>query len=100
MTVACGLDDLMRAAEAAGFAMAAPDDDPLQASTAVPISAIVSPTVSVEDLARGAHRPVTPEQTGVTTTAAAGSMVPKSVRTGANSMRETVYGYLGFGVPA
>ena len=103
MTVACGLDDLMRAAEAAGFAMAAPDDDPMQVSAAVPISAIVSPAVSVEDLARGARRAVTAEQaaaqTGVTT-AAAGSMVPKSVRTSANSMRDTVYGYLGLGVPA
>ncbi len=97
MTVACGLDDLMRAAEAAGFAMAAPDDDPMQVSAAVPISALVSPAVSVEDLARGARRAVPAEQTGV---AAAGSMVPKSVRTGANSMRDTVYGYLGLGVPA
>ncbi len=99
MAVASGLDDLMRAAEAAGFAMAAPDDDPMQTSATVPISSIASPAVSVEDLARGARRAVTAEHNGGASTAA-GAMAPKSVRISANSMRETVYGYLGFGVPA
>jgi hypothetical protein len=99
MVVASRLDELMRAAEAAGFAMATPDDELSNATAAIPISAILPASMSVEDLARGARRAVTAEKTGVATMAA-GTMMPKSVRTSANSMRETVYGYLRFGVPA
>ncbi len=99
MAVASRLDELMRAAEAAGFAMATPDDDLGNTTAAVPISTILPAAMSVEDLARGARRAVTAEQAGGAAVAT-GTMMPKSVRTGANSMRETVYGYLRFGVPA
>ena len=90
----------MRAAEAAGYSMASPDDDLAQTSAAVPISAIVPQAVSVEDLARGSRPAMMSEQQSVAVAVAAGSMIPQSVRTGAHSVRETVYGYLGFGIPA
>ncbi len=92
-----GLDELLRAAEAAGFAMAAPDDD--QTPFATTVSA--STAVTVEDLARGARAvSARPAVVALAASGPVGALVPKSVRSGAHTVRETVYGYLGFGVPA
>jgi hypothetical protein len=92
MAAVVGLDELIRAAEAAGFAMASPDDEPAAQALRVPAGKIVS----VEDLARGAR-----DVKVSTPVAIAGSaMRPADARTGGPSMRETVYGYLGFGAPA
>jgi hypothetical protein len=89
MATAVGLDELLRAAEAAGFAMAAPDEEPTLAATTVQ-------AVSVEDIARGA-RDVKSTQTAP---AQPSGFARNGGRSGAYSVRETVYGYLGFGVPA
>jgi hypothetical protein len=92
MAAVPGLDELLRAAEAAGFAMAAPDEGLASVS---PIAPAVK-TASVEDLARGA-RDVRTVQFG---SAATGAIAAQASRTSAPTMRETVYGYLRFGVPA
>jgi hypothetical protein len=94
MASASGHDELLRAAEAAGFAMAAPDDEQTAIATSVSSS-----SVTVEDLARGA-RAISSAPPAAASTGAVGALVPKSVRSGAHTVRETVYGYLGLGVPA
>lgn len=88
-----GLDQLMRAACAAGFAMVSLEDE----EAVAPMRAVVR---NVEELARGGRQAV------------AGSNLPAVVRdrvapgakglvsSAASSVRETVYGYLGLGVPA
>jgi hypothetical protein len=93
MAATSAFDDLMRAAEAAGYAMASPEDDAALQADAAPVAL----TVSAEDSARGARRVALPASHAGTGTT---SMVPKTVRSGATSVRDTVYGYLGFGVPA
>ncbi len=93
MASGAGLAELFRAAEAAGFAMAAPDDD-IAASTSLAAALRVS---NVEDLARGA-RDVKSAQSSVPLAVGAG--MPSGGRSGAQTVRETVYGYLRFGVPA
>jgi hypothetical protein len=92
MAADVGLDELLRAVEAAGFAMAAPEDEP----TSVAADAAVVKAVSVEDRARGA-RDVKITQSNSRPSSV---LVPDSVRTGGHSVRETVYGYLRFGAPA
>jgi hypothetical protein len=86
------LNELLRAVEAAGFAMAAPDDEP----TSVAAGAPIVKAVSVEDRARGARDVINAQSTARRSSV----LVPASVRTGAHSVRETVYGYLRFGAPA
>ena len=90
MSSTVGLDELVRAANAAGFSMATEDDDVGVAAT--PVNAILK---SAEDLGRGA-RPVSvrtvvvPAMIARPTVAAA----PKGLMSSANSVRDTVYGYL------
>jgi hypothetical protein len=95
MATVAGLDELLRAAEAAGFAMAAPDDD--QASRATPPT--LAKAVSGEDIARGA-RDVKFSPSNQTRMLLSRSATPNSVRSSAHTVRETVYGYLRFGAPA
>jgi hypothetical protein len=92
MAAVVGLDELIRAAEAAGFAMAAPEDE----LAALPLKVPVSKIISVEDLARGARE----VKMSAPLTAAVSTLRPADTRTGGPTMRETVYGYLGFGAPA
>jgi hypothetical protein len=92
MVTTPGLDELFRAAEAAGFAMAAPDDEPASAVPATPVAKFIN----VEDLARGA-RDVRPVQSRLSTS---GVIAAKDAHGNGPTMRETLYGYLRFGVPA
>jgi hypothetical protein len=96
MSTTPSLEELMRAATAAGYAMAAMDDEPAVAS----VTTTETVSVSVEDSARGARRPVTAAEF-----VAAGpdrSVVASAsgVRSSATAVRDTVYGYLRMGVPA
>ena len=91
-----GLDELHRAAEAAGFAMAAPDDDDGATERAVPVR-----KVSVEEVARGGLRGQPADrQLLLAAPRTQPNAAPSRLIAGAHSVRETVYGYLGFGVPA
>jgi hypothetical protein len=97
MSAPRSIDELNRAAAAAGFAMAGMDDEPATtARTTAPRSA-----VSVEDSARGARQVAaaapSSDQTAARAILPAGA---NTLRAGANSVRDTLYGYLGFGVPA
>lgn len=86
------LDELMRAADAAGYAMASMDDDPAAGTTAAAYLA--------EQLARGAQS----TKTAVPADALARSVSDGAARgrltSGAETVRSTVYGYLGIGIPA
>jgi hypothetical protein len=97
MSAPSSLDDLMRAAAAAGYALAADDDE---AAVLKPALA-VEPAISVEDSARGARRPATAAEFVAAGQARAPEATATStVRAGANTVRDTVYGYLRMGVPA
>jgi hypothetical protein len=97
MSSALSLDDLVRAANAAGYAMAAEDDGSLNDA---PVAA-----VSVEDLGRGA-RPVVFKAAQVpvvlvgSQTATKPAAPQKGLMASAGAMRETVYGYLGINATA
>ena len=90
------LEDLERAAVAAGYAMASTDYD-LETDTPTPPRL---KSQSAEDLARGARTPKS------NLPALAGPLSPASetakgrLATGAQTVRESVYGYLRFGIPA
>ena len=92
-----GLEDLMRAASAAGFAMATVDDDLAETPSR---DQPVTPR-SAEDLARGGQRSL-PAYTLPAVIARSAPPVPaaKSLIPSASSVRETVYSYLGRGLPA
>lgn len=96
MSAAPTLEDLERAAAAAGFAMVGNDPD-LETNAPSP-SRLKSQTA--EDLARGARTPKS------NLPALAGPLAPASetakgrLATGAQTVRESVYGYLRFGIPA
>jgi len=86
------LDDLARAAEAAGFAMAgAADDFDVQSES-------MTAKVPVESVARGFRpddsRPNLPILTRSTRPARS------RLASGAHAVRESLYGYLGLGIPA
>lgn len=90
------LDDLNRAAAAAGFSMAPVEDDAdapnLQTSSA-----------RGDDVARGARVPTVREALSVLPQPAERRSQPdpvKGLMAGANSVRETVFGYLGLSVTA
>lgn len=92
-----GLDELNRAAAAAGYAMAAWDDEPLPS----PRAATEESRVSMEDSARGARQLVVqPAAATELAPRVALPAVPNALKSGAHTVRDTVYGYLGFGVPA
>ena len=97
MSNVSSLDELARAAAAAGFAMAAPDDDFGPNERRVNQIA----PVSVEELARGGQRMATADQLpAVIAARPIEPAAPKGLLAGANSVRDTVYGYLRLGVPA
>ena len=82
------MDELNRAAEAAGFAMAGAADDFDDASL------VTSAKIPVEYVARGA-RPARPVSADHST-----SNNRSRLTSGALAVRESVYGYLGLGLPA
>jgi hypothetical protein len=96
MSAPSSLDDLMRAAAAAGFALATDDDE-----VSVKPARSAEAAISVEDSARGARRPVTAAEFVAAGQSRADAPTSTSaVRAGANTVRDTVYGYLRMGVPA
>ncbi len=93
MNSADTLDELNRAADAAGYAMASIDDE-----------TYASPSIAAGDaVARGARVPTVkavlaalpPAQSSPTYRAPQSSYIPS-----AHSVRDTVYGYLGIGATA
>ena len=97
MSMAQTLDDLDRAAAAAGFAMAAVDDDPDYA--------VVKPArPSGDAVARGARVPQVREVMGAIPLAHAAQRrvddAGRGLMAGAHTVRETVFGYLGLNASA
>ena len=91
-----GHEDLTRAAAAAGFAMATLEDD----ADTVARSQFMPPKTT-EDLARGGVRSLPSENlpVAVTRTAPAAAS-PRGLLPAVATVRDTVYGYLGRGLPA
>ena len=91
-------DELSRAAAAAGFAMAAPDDDFPRSESRQPATV----AISVEELARGARRGPAASDAAAEVLAARTTSpeAGKGLLASANSVRETVFGYLRLSVPA
>ena len=97
MSSMSGHDELLRAAAAAGFAMATAEDDLTTADRQTSSGS----KVSVEELARGGRAvPATEMQALAVVARHQTPTAPRGLMASANTVRETVYGYLGFGVPA
>ena len=87
MSVSHTLDELNRAAAAAGYAMAAVDDE---ADLAVVKS-------SGDEVARGARVPTAQSVLAALPAPRRGTDTSRGFLAGANTVRDTVYGYLGLG---
>ena len=96
MSAAPTLDDLERAAAAAGFAMAATEDG---SDLSQPMHATPS-AQSAEELARGARQPKMNLPALAGPQSATNAASKGRLATGAQTVRESVYGYLRFGIPA
>lgn len=94
MGTALTLEDLERAAAAAGFAMAGIDD----LSDAHPRNA--PKAQAAEDVARGARAPKVALPALTSPHAATDANGKGRLASGAQAVRESVYGYLRFGIPA
>ena len=96
MSEVANLDDLNRAAMAAGYAMAGPGDD-FDAPT---LGVAFAKAAAVEAGARGARTPKLDVPAVLGKSAIAGKPLTTRLASGAHAVRDSVYGYLRFGIPA